>query len=173
MEHINISSVTIPYSKYHVDFLNFVAKYHIKAPSIHSVQGQAVALLTHPKHRGKYATREDLDAFFKRIKMKTKDSIQSINKVEQWGLKKSPIRGKYMIPYPFEYYSLHVKKRLNVHIQGDKNEKINTIKLFVQTNYIDIPNDKWQIGHKDPFNPSNTSSNLVYQPPIQARYRDR
>ena len=40
------------------------------------------------------------------------------------------------------------------------------------SSYIDIPNDKWQLGHKNPGSIDNTGSNLILQPPIQAKYRD-
>ena len=42
----------------------------------------------------------------------------------------------------------------------------------LKENYIDIPNELWEVGHKDPNNPDNSEKNLVYQPPIQGKSRD-
>lgn len=33
-------------------------------------------------------------------------------------------------------------------------------------------NNLWQIGHKNPFLPTS-KNNIIYQPPIQAKYRNR
>jgi hypothetical protein len=49
---------------------------------------------------------------------------------------------------------------------------IDTIKQRIKEDYMDIPNEKWQLGHKNPGSCDNSSNNMVLQPPIQARYRD-
>jgi hypothetical protein len=54
----------------------------------------------------------------------------------------------------------------------EKNEEINKIKSTIKTDYIDVPNDEWQLGHKNPGSTDNTNDNLVLQPPIQGKYRD-
>ena len=51
-------------------------------------------------------------------------------------------------------------------------KQIDYIKSRIQTDYVDVPNSEWQLGHKNPGSSDNTIGNLVLQPPIQARYRD-
>lgn len=48
--------------------------------------------------------------------------------------------------------------------------KLSEIK-WVYTHILSAPADVWQIGHLD-ASKGNESTNLYYQPPIQARYRD-
>lgn len=175
LERIDINNFNGRFVEHSRNFIEFTKKYNIKAPSLKTLKGQGIALLTCEENRNKYALREDLEAFFKKINMPTNDAIQSVNKCEQWGLKRGPTEqknAKYYIPYPFEYIALHIEKNKNRKITGDRNEQINLIKRFVKTNYLDVPNDKWQVGHKDPNKTDNTN-NLVYQPPIQGKYRDR
>lgn len=172
LEHIDVNNFNTRFTEYSKEFQDFIEKYKIKPPSLETASGQGIALLTCNDNRNKYLSRDDLETFFKNLDLKTKDAIQCVNKCEQWGLKRGPVKGKYYIPYPFEYFSLHIMKRKNVKIPGDKNEKIDAIKEFIKLNYIDVPNDKWQVGHKDPNKTDNTN-NLIYQPPIQGKYRDR
>lgn len=173
-ERIDVRPYNTPFTEYTVEFLEFLDKNNIKAYSLKSNSGQGIALLTCQANRGKYVLREDLETFFTNIGMKTKngDAIQYVNKCEQKGIKRGSIKGQYSIPYPFEYFPLHVMKRKNVKITGDKDEMINATKEFIKVNYLDIPNNLWQVGHKDPNN-METTNNLVYQPPIQGKYRDR
>ena len=56
--------------------------------------------------------------------------------------------------------------------EEQKNIEIENIKAHIQGNYCDVPNKDWQLGHKNPDSGDNSSSNLVLQPPIQAKYRD-
>jgi hypothetical protein len=172
-ERIDVNNYTTPFTDYTVDFHAFVHKNGIEPPAVNTQSGQGIALLTCEENRGKYALREDLETFFTNIGRTTGDAIQSVNKCEQWGLKRNPTRGKYSIPFPFEYIKLHVMKRKNAKIGGDKDEIINATKEFIKVNYLDVPNSLWQVGHKDPNNMDNTSNNLIYQPPIQGKYRDR
>ena len=53
-----------------------------------------------------------------------------------------------------------------------KNIEIDKIKSSIKSDYIDISNSLWQLGHKNPNSSDNTSNNLVLQPPIQGKYRD-
>ena len=54
---------------------------------------------------------------------------------------------------------------------GDRfDRELGHIK-WVFRHIIDVPNEEWHIGHLDATK-GNDSSNLFYQPPIQARYRD-
>ena len=54
----------------------------------------------------------------------------------------------------------------------EKNKEISKIKDNIKSNYIDIPNSEWQLGHKNPDSTDNSNNNMVLQPPIQAKYRD-
>lgn len=50
-------------------------------------------------------------------------------------------------------------------------KEVSHIKWHID-NIIDVPISEWHIGHLDATR-GNDSSNLYYQPPIQARYRDK
>jgi hypothetical protein len=54
----------------------------------------------------------------------------------------------------------------------EQNIEVEKIKLTIKNDYIDVSNDNWQLGHKNPGSIDNTNTNLVLQPPIQAKYRD-
>jgi hypothetical protein len=54
----------------------------------------------------------------------------------------------------------------------DKNIEIDKIKSTIKTDYIDVPNELWQLGHKNPGSTDNSNENLILQPPIQGKYRD-
>ena len=56
--------------------------------------------------------------------------------------------------------------------EAQKNIEINNIKSTIKADYIDVPNEQWQLGHKNPGSTNNTSTNLILQPPIQGKYRD-
>ena len=56
--------------------------------------------------------------------------------------------------------------------EDEKNIEINKIKSTINADYIDVPNEQWQLGHKNPGSTNNTSNNLILQPPIQGKYRD-
>jgi hypothetical protein len=56
--------------------------------------------------------------------------------------------------------------------EEEKNNEINKIKSTIKTDYIDISNSLWQLGHKNPGSTDNSNDNLVLQPPIQSKYRD-
>jgi hypothetical protein len=161
------------YTDYSVEFLTFCEKNSIKTPKINSIKGQVVALMTHPDNRNKFIDRNSLEKFNKINNLNSKDIIQAINKTEQWGLKSETIRKKYYtIPFPFLYIDIHIKKRKLPKLEN-KDENINFIKEYLKHNYIDVPNDKWEIGHKDPNDPDISEEKLVYQPPIQGKFRDR
>ena len=53
-----------------------------------------------------------------------------------------------------------------------KHAEIDKIKSTIKADYVDVPNELWQLGHKNPESEDNSSNNLVLQPPIQAKYRD-
>jgi hypothetical protein len=56
--------------------------------------------------------------------------------------------------------------------EEEKNNEIDKIKSTIKTDYIDVPNSLWQLGHKNPGSTDNSNENLVLQPPIQGKYRD-
>jgi hypothetical protein len=56
---------------------------------------------------------------------------------------------------------------------AEKNDEIDKIKSTIKNDYVDVPNESWQLGHKNPESDDNKSSNLILQPPIQAKYRDK
>ena len=116
------------------------------------------------------------DKFVRKFSIETKDSIQLFNKHNQWGIQTNSgiERGKLYIVYPYALSNKH-KMRKNFHFDGteeEKNEEINKIKSTINTDYIDVPNSLWQLGHKNPESTDNSNDNLVLQPPIQGKYRD-
>lgn len=83
-------------------------------------------------------------------------------------------RGRLYIVYP---YSLSNKHKIRKNFKYDGNDikkytEIDKIKSTIKTDYIDVPNELWQLGHKNPESTNNSSNNLVLQPPIQGKYRD-
>jgi hypothetical protein len=172
MEFIN--EITFKkYTEYSDEFLSFCVENGIKIPNINSLKGQVVALMTYSDNRNKFIDRELLDKFIKIINLNSKDVIQAVNKTDQWGLKSETIKRKYYtIPFPFIYVDIHIKKRTLPKLEK-RDDKINFIKEYLIYNYIDIPNDKWEIGHMDPNDPDISEEKLVYQPPIQGKFRDR
>jgi hypothetical protein len=173
-EKIDINSIKKINEKYPNEFLEFCNKNNIIPPKITSNNGKALsAMLDNPY---KYWNRESCDDFVKKFNIKTADSIQLFNKHSQWGIgTNSGIeKGKLYIIYPYKLSSKH-KMRKNFKYDGDENAKnteINKIKSTIQTDYINIPNDKWQLGHKNPSSLDNSNNNLILQPPIQSKYRD-
>jgi len=168
---IDIRKYTTKFSKYPNELIDFCESNLIRLPNINSMRGQALALMAQIEIRGKkYITRKEADIFFKQISISTKDSIQAFNKPT--GLKRVNIKGRYCLVYPFVTDINDIEKRKNIMICQDRDECINSIKDWWRNNLIDIPNKHWHIGHLDPTI-TNTDNNLAYQPPIQARYRNR
>ena len=62
--------------------------------------------------------------------------------------------------------------RKSFKFDGNKTDEITKIKSTIKSDYTDIPDDQWQLGHKNPGSTDNTNNNLVLQPPIQAKYKD-
>lgn len=170
---INVDDIVEIPTTYPPEFVEFAKENGLKPPSINTGNGKALAvMLANP---GKYWDRASADEFVKKFVITTRDSIQLFNKHEQWGIKTSGIRGKNFIPYPYLTATKH-KMRKDFKFEGtteEKNAEIDKIKSTIKTDYIDVPNDQWQLGHKNPESDDNKSSNLVLQPPIQAKYRDK
>ena len=168
---IDIKSIKeIP--KYPKEFLDFCEKNEVKVPKFDSKRGNALSTMVNNKN--KYWIREDCRNFVSKFSIETNDSIQLFNKFEQIGLKTCQEVGKNFIIYPYELSNKH-KMRKNFKFNGsneEKNKEINRIKNTIETDYVKVENDKWQLGHKNPGSTDNSSENLVLQPPIQAKYRD-
>lgn len=167
---IDISKYTEKFTEYPGELVQCCTENGVKLPSIDSLKGQAYALMSQPDVRGqKHLTRKETDAFFSQLKMECDDSIQPFNKT--LGLKVN--KRKYYLFYPFEVDLTHIVKRQEARASGDKDTQINTNKQFWRVNLTDVPNDQWQLGHLDPTIPDASEANLAWQPPIQARYRNR
>jgi len=174
MLRINLNTINKDLIKtYPSLFIEFAEKNNLKYPKITTGNGQALSAMLH--YPNTYWIREDCDGFVKKFDITTRDSIQLFNKHEQWGIKTSDERGKNYISIPYQLTNKH-KMRKNFTFDGtdeQKNEEINKIKSTIKADYIDSPNTEWQLGHKNPDSTDNAMSNLVLQPPIQAKYRDK
>jgi hypothetical protein len=170
---INLSIIRDIPREYPVIFLDFCKKNSLHPPSIHSGNGIALAMMLHyPEY---YWSREVCNEFVDKFNIPTNDCIQLFNKHEQWGLQTSNVRGKYFIPIPYSLSKKH-KMRKDFKFDGTEEQKqneINKIKSTIMHDYIDSHNSTWQLGHKNPESEDNTNDNLVLQPPIQAKYRDK
>jgi hypothetical protein len=162
-------------TEYPADFVNWATCNEVNYPTIESKNGIALSLML--KYKNCYWNRETGEAIFNYFKIKSKDVIQCFNKHEQWGLKTN--HGKksspmYYIKYPLVKTSKpDMRKKIKYNeTEDDRNTHIDAIKSNIKKEYIDIPNEEWQVGHKNPDITDNTPNNLVYQPPIQASYRD-
>jgi len=138
--------------------------------------GNWKALSVMISYKGNYWDRKTCDQFVEKFKIETKDSIQLFNKHNQWGIQTNSgiERGKLYIVYPYTLSNKH-KMRKNFKFDGTDEEKdleINKIKSTIKADYIDVGNDLWQLGHKNPASTDNSNENLVLQPPIQGKYRD-
>ena len=169
---INVDEIDV-IPEYPEEFVEFAKIHNLAPPRFNSKNGKALsAMLNNPY---KYWNRESADQFVKKFGIETKDSIQLFNKHEQWGIKTSSERGKNYILYPYSLSNKH-KMRKDFKFDGsaaEKNDEIDKIKSTIKHDYVDVPNESWQLGHKNPESDDNKSSNLVLQPPIQAKYRDK
>lgn len=173
MNRIAVDTITQIPTQYPIEFMNFVEEHKLKPPKLDTGNGKALALmLDNPLC---YWTREDTDKIVNKFNIPTRDSIQLFNKHEQWGIQTSNERGKNYILVPYALSNKH-KMRKNFVFDGtdeQKNVEIDKIKSTIKADYIDVPNSEWQLGHKNPNSTDNAMSNLVLQPPIQAKYRDK
>lgn len=173
-QKINIDTITEIKNIYPDEFLIFCEFNNLKPPKITSRNGKALSAILYNPY--KYWDRETCDLFVKKFNIETVDSIQLFNKHSQWGINTNSglEKGKIYIIYPYSISNKH-KMRKNFKYDGNNNQKINEIikiKSTIKNDYIDIPDDKWQLGHKNPGNIDNTNNNLILQPPIQSKYRD-
>ena len=75
--------------------------------------------------------------------------------------------------YPYKADTTDIDKRRGAMIGGDRNAAIDKIKKWWRTNLVDVPAEEWQLGHLDPTIADSSEANLAYQPPLQAKYRNR
>lgn len=146
----------------------------LKPPNITSNNGKALSVML--KYKYYYWNRDVCDKFVEKFGIITKDSIQLFNKHNQWGISTNSgtERGKLYIIYPYTLSNKH-KMRKNFKFDGteeEKNTEIDKTKSTIKADYIDVPNNQWQLGHKNPDSTDNSNHNLVLQPPIQGKYRD-
>ena len=171
-QKINVELIT-EIKDYPDEFIDYCKVNNLHPPAIETKNGKALSAMLNNKFY--YWDRVSCDKFVKKFNIETKDSIQLFNKHEQWGIKTSDERGKNYIVYPYSLSNKH-KMRKNFKFNGTDEEKyleIDKIKSTIKNDYIDVPTDKWQLGHKNPESDDNTENNLVLQPPIQAKYRDK
>jgi len=169
---INIDSITNIPNEYPQDFIKFCNEKNLIPPKLDTGKGKALALMLHNPNN--YFTRPETDAIVEKFNINSRDSIQLFNKHAQWGIKCSNEKGKYYVETPYKTTN-KPKMRNNFKYDGTeeaKNAEIDNIKAHLMGNYIEIPNRDWQLGHKNPDSEDNSHSNLVLQPPIQAKYRD-
>jgi len=173
MNRIAVDTITQIPTQYPIEFMKFIEEHKLKPPRLDTGNGKALALmLDNPLC---YWTREDTDKIVNKFNIPTRDSIQLFNKHEQWGIQTSNERGKNYILMPYALSNKH-KMRKNFVFDGtdeQKNVEIDKIKSTIKADYVDVPNSEWQLGHKNPNSTDNAMSNLVLQPPIQAKYRDK
>lgn len=171
MERIDIHAYVSRYAAYTEDVVSFANTHGIILPSISTMGGQALALMSEPDVRGKkYITPQDTETFFTQLGYSSRDAIQRFNKVI--GFRRFKQRGVYCLLYPYEYDRVEVEKRKGAAIHGDRNSRIDAIKEFWKENIVDVPNQDWQVGHLDPTIADASEDNLAYQPPIQGKYRN-
>lgn len=161
-------------SEFPEEFTEFCRINDLKPPNITTGNGKALSVMI--TNKGNYWDRKTCDQFVEKFKIETKDSIQLFNKHNQWGIQTNSgiERGKLYIVYPYTLSNKH-KMRKNFKFDGtneEKNLEINKIKSTIKADYIDVGNELWQLGHKNPASTDNSNHNLVLQPPIQGKYRD-
>lgn len=174
MNPVNVDMIESIPTAYPDEFVQFCTKNKLRPPGIKSKNGKALAAMLLAVN--KYWNRETCDAFVRKFGIETKDSIQLFNKHSQWGIKTNSgiERNKLYIVYPYALSNKY-KMRKNFKYDGSEETKIGEIeriKSTIRTDYIDVPAEMWQLGHRNPGSTDNTNDNLVLQPPIQAKYRD-
>lgn len=171
---IDVDKINELPSEFPEEFTEFCRINDLKPPNITTGNGKALSVMI--TYKGNYWDRKTCDEFVEKFKIETKDSIQLFNKHNQWGIQTNSgiERGKLYIVYPYTLSNKH-KMRKNFKFDGtdeEKNLEINKIKSTIKADYIDVGNDLWQLGHKNPASIDNSNENLVLQPPIQGKYRD-
>ena len=172
---IDIDTIHELPTEYPEEFNKFCKENDIKIPKINCATGIAWSVML--KYRYCYFNRDTGTELVKKFNIKTSDIIQQFNKANQNGIKTSSDmhdKGKNYIVYPYALSNKH-KMRKDFKFDGteeEKNTEIDKIKSTIKADYIDVPNNLWQLGHKNTDTTDNSNDNLVLQPPIQGKYRD-
>jgi len=172
---IDINSIHELPSVYPIEFKLYCDENKIKLPKLTCLKGIAICLMSINKY--KYFNRDSCTELKKKFNINSKDIIQPFNKVNQVGIKTNSDfhdKEKYYIVYPYGL-SNKPKMRKDFKFSGteeEKNNEIDKTKSTIKSDYIDVPNHLWQLGHKNPGSIDNSNENLVLQPPIQGKYRD-
>ena len=170
---VNVTDIASIGTSYPEEFIKFCEDNSLTYPPISTGNGKALwAMLNTPAN---FWNRKTCDEYCSKFNITTKDSIQLFNKHEQWGIATSSERGKNYIQIPYSLSNKH-KMRKDFKFDGTVEQKyaeIDKIKSTIKADYVDVPNDQWQLGHKNPESEDSSSNNLVLQPPIQAKYRDK
>lgn len=164
------------FAAFPAELVAFAATEKLPLPELSTQMGQALALLAQPENAGRrYCLREDCEAFLTALGFASGDPIQAFNKFPQRGfvMGSKPRSGQYMLAYPFVADKTHLLKRTGAAISGDRDAAIEVVKSYWRKTLVDVPAEAWQLGHLDPTKGDASESNLAWQPPIQAKYRDR
>lgn len=171
---ININSIKEIKNNYPDEFIKFCELNNLKPPKNTSSSGKTLTSMLYNPY--KYWNRKTCDDFVKKFNINTADSIQLFNKHSQWGISTNSRieKGKLYIIYPYSLSNKHNMRKDFIYNgnENDKNIEIEKIKSTIKNDYIDVPNEKWQLGHKNPVYIDSTNNNLILQPPIQSKYRD-
>ena len=124
------------YDSYPEDLCDHYEHHGKSLPSLTSNQGQALAWLAQPEMRGGrgWIDREAAMKFFDDNNMKSSDPIQPFNKPggSTPGVKLDNTRGKgfYSLKFPFEFNDEEKRSnvRMNVCMNGTKEEQVNSVK---------------------------------------------
>lgn len=173
-----------PYHSLHPALIDFGQRYPSarlpKSPS--TIKFQAINLLVDFSPIA--FTRDDLDAFFRNPKIlavgvKTpQDSIQSVNKASQWGLALDQLRkgdiSAYRVSMPIPYTGVYVEKsRVRSGQISAAVRPVSAIKQYLRTNLLDVPDNRWQRGHRNPALPLNAQNLVMQSPKYNQPRRDR
>ena len=176
LQRIPIAAYTARFAAFPAELVAFAAVEKLSLPKLSTQMGQALALLSQPENAGRrYCLREDCEAFLTALGFASGDPIQAFNKFPQCGfvMGSKPRSGQYMLAYPFVADKTHLLKRKGAALSGDRDAAIEVVKDYWRKTVVDVPAEDWQLGHLDPTKGDATESNLAWQPPIQAKYRDR
>jgi len=171
---IDIEKIAELPTKYPENFIAYCKENGLKPFGIKSNNGKALATMLAYPHT--YWNRKTCDQFVKKFNIPTTDSIQLFNKHSQWGILTNSgfEKARLYIQFPYRLSNKH-KMRKDFKFNGSEEEKniqINKIKETIRTDYVDVPNEQWQLGHRNPNSTDNSEENLILQPPIQGKYRD-
>ena len=171
---IDVSKIDALYTEYPEEFIQFCQANGIEPPTITSMKGISCAAMLANKYS--YWDSDACNEYFAKFNIKSNNPNQAFNKHNQWGIQTNSgiERNRLYIVYPYALSNKH-KMRKNFkfdEIIEEKNNEIDKIKSTIKADYIDVPNEQWQLGHKNPGSTDNTNENLVLQPPIQGKYRD-